>query len=75
MRPSVRSATRPRSRRRRRIGRDLHDDTCQSLAWLRMQLEVLEAQSGDGLREPLSQAREITERALEDLRRMLSPTA
>jgi signal transduction histidine kinase len=57
---------------RRRIGRELHDDTCQSLAWLRLQLELFEREAPALLRPKLAEARAVTERAVEELRRTIA---
>jgi signal transduction histidine kinase len=57
---------------RRRIGRDLHDETAQSLAWLRLQLEMLEGEAPLALRPRLAQARAVTERTVVELRRTIA---
>jgi signal transduction histidine kinase len=57
---------------RRRIGRELHDDTAQSLLLLRLQLEMMQREAPAGLFERLDQSRAITERAIEDLRRTIA---
>jgi signal transduction histidine kinase len=57
---------------RRRIGRELHDDTAQSLLLLRLQLEMLERDVPEGIRARLEQSRTITERAIGDLRRTIA---
>ena len=57
---------------RRRLGRELHDDTGQSLLWLRLQLELLEKEAPTGLRPKLAEARAVTARAVEDLRRTIA---
>jgi len=57
---------------RRRIGRDLHDETGQSLVLLRLQLEMMEKDAPDGLRQRLAQARLITERTVVELRRTIA---
>jgi signal transduction histidine kinase len=57
---------------RRRIGRDLHDGTGQSLVLLRLQLEMMEKDAPDGLRHRLAQARLITERTVVELRRTIA---
>lgn len=57
---------------RRRIGRDLHDETSQSLAWLRLHLEMLEGDAPAALRPRLTQAREVTQRAVEEIRRTIA---
>ena len=65
-------AHRAEDEERRRIGRELHDETGQSLVWLRLQLEMLERQATPALRPMLTQARVVTERAVEDLRRTIA---
>ena len=57
---------------RRRIGRELHDDTAQSLLLLRLQLEMMERDAPAPLRLQLQQSRVIAERAIEDLRRTIA---
>jgi signal transduction histidine kinase len=57
---------------RRRLGRDLHDETGQSLVWLRLQLEILEGEAPPVLQSRLAQAREVTEHAVEGLRRTIA---
>jgi signal transduction histidine kinase len=63
---------------RRRIGRDLHDEAGQALAFLRLQLEMMERDAPDRLRARLSEARELAGRTTIELRRIvsaLSPSA
>jgi signal transduction histidine kinase len=57
---------------RRRIGRELHDDTAQSLLLLRLQLEMMQRDAPPAWRERLDQSRGIAERAIEDLRRTIA---
>ena len=57
---------------RRRIGRDLHDEAGQSLVLLRLQLEMMEKDAPDGLRQRLAQARLIAERTVVELRRTIA---
>jgi signal transduction histidine kinase len=57
---------------RRRIGRDLHDEAAQSLALLRLQLEMMEKDAPATLRPRLAQARLITERTVGELRRTIA---
>jgi signal transduction histidine kinase len=56
---------------RRRIGRDLHDEAGQSLVLLRLQLEMMEKDAPPALRQRLAQARLITERTVDELRRTI----
>jgi signal transduction histidine kinase len=65
-------ARRSEEAERRRIGRDLHDETGQSLVWLRLHLEMLEGDAPASLRPRLAKARMVTERAVEDLRRTIA---
>ena len=65
-------ARRAEEEERRRIGRDLHDEAGQSLVLLRLQLEMMERDAPDGLRQRLAQARLITERTVDELRRTIA---
>jgi signal transduction histidine kinase len=65
-------ARRAEEEERRRIGRDLHDETGQSLVWLRLHLEMLERKAPATMLPELAQAREVTGRAVEDLRRTIA---
>jgi signal transduction histidine kinase len=63
---------------RRRIGRELHDEACQNLALLRLQLELLERKGPPEIAAQLRESRAIVERTVEELRRIvaaLSPSA
>ena len=63
---------------RRRIGRELHDEAGQSLLFLRLELEMLERQAPDALAARLRGARQVAERTIVELRRLvaaLSPDA
>jgi signal transduction histidine kinase len=57
---------------RRRIGRDLHDEAGQSLVLLRLQLEMMERDAPPELVPRLAQARLITERTVNELRRTIA---
>ena len=62
---------------RRRIGRELHDETGQALLLLRLQLELMEREAGPPLAGRLKEARALVERTVVELRRLiaaLSPT-
>ncbi len=63
---------------RRRIGRELHDEACQNMALLRLQLEMLERNAAPEFAAQLRESRSIAERTAEELRRIvaaLSPSA
>jgi signal transduction histidine kinase len=63
---------------RRRIGRELHDETGQSLLALRLQLELMEKEAQGTLGARLKEARTLVEGTIVELRRLmaaLSPTA
>lgn len=63
---------------RRRIGRELHDAAGQSLLFLRLELEMLERRAPDALAARLRGVREVAERTIAELRRIvaaLSPAA
>ncbi len=57
---------------RRRIGRELHDEAGQSLLLLRLQLEMMERSAPEHLQPRLAEAREITERTVTELRRIIA---
>src|SRR5262249_23488084 len=57
---------------RRRIGRDLHDEAGQALAFLRLQLEMIERDAPERLRPRLSEARELAGRTTIELRRIVA---
>jgi signal transduction histidine kinase len=57
---------------RRRIGRELHDEAGQSLLLLRLQLEMMERDAGGELRPRLAGARDIAERTVGELRRIVA---
>jgi signal transduction histidine kinase len=59
---------------RRRISRELHDEAGQSLLLARLQLEMLEKQTPPGWdgREKLANTREVVERTIVEIRRILA---
>jgi signal transduction histidine kinase len=59
---------------RRRISRELHDDAGQSLVVIRLQMEMIEQSlpPGSEERERLGEARDITEKTILDIRRLIS---
>jgi len=57
---------------RRRIGRELHDEAGQSLLFVRLQLEMLERQAPQALAPALREARQVTERTIVELRRIVA---
>jgi signal transduction histidine kinase len=57
---------------RRRIGRELHDETAQSLLLLRLQLEMMRREAPPELNPQLTQTQLIAERTIEDLRRTIA---
>ena len=57
---------------RRRIGRELHDEAGQSLLFLRLELEMLEREATEGLATRLRAARQVAERTIAELRRVVS---
>jgi len=57
---------------RRRIGRELHDEAGQSLLFVRLQLEMLERKAPAGLAPGLREAREVIERTIVELRRIVA---
>lgn len=58
---------------RRRISRELHDDAGQSLVVIRLQMEMIEQALPEGTeeRDRLAEARDITEKTILDLRRLI----
>jgi len=65
-------ARRAEDQERRRLGRDLHDEAGQSLVLLRLQLEMMERDAPEALRPRLTQARMVTERTVDELRRTIA---
>jgi signal transduction histidine kinase len=57
---------------RRRIGRELHDETGQLLLLLRLRLEMLERGAAPEQRAGLAEARGIVERTVVELRRIIA---
>ena len=60
---------------RRRISRELHDEAGQSLLCIRLQMELLEQELPDGEGEwktKLREARDLTERTILEMRRLIS---
>jgi signal transduction histidine kinase len=59
---------------RRRISRELHDDPGQSLVVIRLQMELIEQLlvPNSEERERLAEARDITEKTILDIRRLIS---
>lgn len=59
---------------RRRISRELHDQTGQDLLWIRLQMEMLEKELPDGggqWRSRVGQLRDMTERTIVEVRRLI----
>ncbi|MGE5648415.1 MAG: sensor histidine kinase [Acidobacteriota bacterium] len=62
-------------RERRRIRRELHDETAQLLPYLRLQLEMIERAAPDAplaVRRGLAEARELIGRTVAEIRRVLA---
>lgn len=60
---------------RRRISRELHDETGQSLLCMRLQMEMLEQSMPDSEREwkgKLAETRDLTERTILEMRRLIA---
>jgi len=60
---------------RRRISRELHDEAGQSLLCIRLQMELMEQALPDSeneLRSKLGEARDLTERTILEMRRLIS---
>jgi signal transduction histidine kinase len=56
---------------RRRIRRELHDETGQSLLCIRLKLEMLGKIAPPALRAPLEETRELAERTIVEIRRII----
>jgi signal transduction histidine kinase len=60
---------------RRRISRELHDQTGQDLLWIRLQMEMIEQELPEGERQwrtRLSEVRDMTERTIVEVRRLIA---
>lgn len=57
---------------RRRIGRELHDETAQSLLTVRLNLELIERDAPLALRPRLRETRALAERAVAELRSIIA---
>lgn len=57
---------------RRRISRELHDEAGQSLLFIRLQLEMLERVLPDEARGRLAEIRDVTERTIVEIRRIIA---
>ena len=60
---------------RRRISRELHDEAGQSLLCIRLQIELIEQsmpESASELRSKLGEARDLTERTILEMRRLIA---
>jgi signal transduction histidine kinase len=65
-------ALRAEEEERKRIGRELHDETGQSLLWLRLQLEMLEREAPAELRERMAEARGVAVHTVTEVRRIVA---
>ena len=65
-------ARRAEEEERRRLGRELHDETAQSMLLVRLQLEMLERDISPELRPRVADVRETVERNIVELRRIVA---
>ena len=65
-------ARRVEEEERRRIGRDLHDEAGQAIAFLRLQMELLEREAPAALRPRLAEARDLAAHTAVELRRIVA---
>ncbi len=56
---------------RKRLARELHDETCQTMAALGMKLDVAMAAPPEGVRDRVSEARSFARRALDEIHRLI----
>ena len=57
---------------RRRLSRELHDEAGQSMLFLRLHLEMLEKSAPPDLQPKLAEAREVAERIIAEVRRIIA---
>jgi len=60
---------------RRRISRELHDQTGQDLLWIRLQMEMIEKElpeSEHGWKPRIAEVRDMTERTIVEVRRLIA---
>jgi len=56
---------------RKRIARELHDETCQTITALKMKLDLAAAGNGDAREERIADARGMATRSLDELHRII----